>query len=229
MLPYCQRVFWAGLAALPAVILILLPVLILTIAEDHVSPFVLIAVASALAIISIERSRHAINRRALREAPLLTLEALDDPARDMPSPRDIRETLVRTLDAEAPDGSAESGPETAEHALRRVIERVMASWGARDIAALGPGRLQELWELQSLITTRPDRAGELSQRFVNPDVVLELRDRVAEIARNRRAFDDERAVPDATAAPQARPNSQRADATSLASGLAERCHHHLTR
>ncbi|WP_188789845.1 hypothetical protein [Salipiger pallidus] len=191
----------------PAVILILLPDRVLAIAEDRVSSFVLIAVASVLSITAIELWRHAINRRALREAPLLTHEALDDPARDMPSARDIRRALVRTLEAEAPDGSVESGPETAEHALRRVIERIVASWGARDIAALGPGRLQELWELQSLITTRPDRAGELSQRFVNPNVVLELRDHVAEIARNRRAFDDRRAAPDAMGAPQARPNS----------------------
>ncbi|MCR8550850.1 hypothetical protein M4578_23745 [Salipiger sp. P9] len=186
-----QRVIWSGFALSPALTLLLLPDQVVNVALKQFGPSVILALAWVVAFGAAHFSRHAIDSRAERAAPLLSLSALRHPPAEMPDPQDIRQSLRHILQSPppvtSPYGAAE--PETLDYALSRAVERILGSWGKRKLAELTREELQELWMLEQLVRATPDRAGALAQSFVNPDVVLEIRDRIAAIGQHRHAYE----------------------------------------
>ncbi|MBN9886682.1 hypothetical protein [Salipiger abyssi] len=191
MLTTYQRVLWSGFALSPALILLALPQGVVNAAIAEVGPSVILAIAWMVAFGAAHFARQAIDNRRERPAPLLDLPTLRSPPEDLPGAPEIRARLFQILRS-APPLTTEYGgaePETPDYALRRIIERIFASWGVRGVAELDTDRLHEVWQLQELVRAAPDRAGELAQHFVNPDVLLDIRDRIVEIDRRRRDYD----------------------------------------
>ncbi|MGR3378999.1 hypothetical protein [Salipiger abyssi] len=196
MLTTYQRVLWSGFALSPAVLLLALPQGIVNAAMAQVGPSVILALAWTVAFGAAHFARHAIDRRRERPAPLLDHSALRHPPPGIPDTRSIRAELYRVLQSPAPLAAEFGGaePETPDHALRRVLERILASWALHSPTELSDDRLHEIWLLIELVRATPDRAGELAQHFVNPDVLLDIRDRITAIDRRRRSYDAQMAA-----------------------------------
>ncbi|MFZ7089726.1 hypothetical protein [Primorskyibacter sp. 2E233] len=76
--------------------------------------------------------------------------------------------------------------------MNDVLTRVMRSWGYTWAGDLPPDLVCELDVLDRLLRAPPQEAGALAQHFVRPDLMLDLRDGVNEIAARRAIHDRNR-------------------------------------
>lgn len=85
-----------------------------------------------------------------------------------------RDHLRATVDAVlARDATGRANP-----ALAELFGRIIQHWHHGDASALGRAELLQLCKLKELVEAGPARAAELSDQFVHPDRVLEIRDRI---------------------------------------------------
>ncbi len=125
-----------------------------------------------LAALSLRRVR----QRLLAPPPLLlTRRALRHPPQPLPPALQMRADLTALLSSPAPMGA---GLESADHAVRWVLERCLLRHGDRAVETLDRPVLIELWLLATLLRAAPERAGALAQCFRLPHRVLALRDQM---------------------------------------------------
>ncbi|WP_226626019.1 hypothetical protein [Alloyangia pacifica] len=139
----------------------------------------LIAALWILALLALLAATSALRRFRAARPVLLTRRALRRPPLPLPPLRQMRAELARLLTSPAPRGAL---PESPEHAIRRILERGLACQHARTVTDLSPRGLTELWLLAMLLRATPERAGGLARCFRLPDMVLDLHDRVRQIA-----------------------------------------------
>ncbi|MCA0946414.1 hypothetical protein CLG85_022520 [Yangia mangrovi] len=145
----------------------------------HRDSLFLFAALWLLGLLSALAVRASLRRFRAAQPVLLTRRALRRPPLPLPPVRQMRAELARLLASPAPLGTL---PESPEHALRRILERSLACQRARSAADLTPRGITELWLLVTLLRATPERAGGLARCFRLPDMVLDLHDRVHQIA-----------------------------------------------
>lgn len=118
---------------------------------------------------------------------LLHRSAMGDPSLDLPQ-ADVMRAWVSDALQVTPE-TIEGAPLRIEDAISAALTQVMRAQGSFDLNKMTRADLADLYALSQLLVLPPDRAGAMAQSFRRPDVVLEMRDRVADIAQARRVFD----------------------------------------
>ncbi|MBE9637707.1 hypothetical protein [Salipiger mangrovisoli] len=165
----------------PGVLLSILAAVVLAICAALLTPesLHLLAAIWILAILAVLATRSSLHRRRAARPLLLCRRTLREPPLPFPPQRQMRAELTRLLSSPAPRGPA---PESPEHAIRRILERGLASQRAQTADGLSPCAVTEFWLLALLLRATPERAGGLARCFRQPDMVLDLHERVTQIA-----------------------------------------------
>ncbi|MDA7423623.1 hypothetical protein [Thalassococcus lentus] len=146
-----------------------------------------------VASLRIERASRTSARTSQNpENRLLHKSALDSPSLDLPALSIMRRAVSQALQV-APD-TIDGAPLRVQDAIAAALKQVMRAHGVFDLNRLGSDELTDLFVLQRLLRLPPDQAGALAQKFRHPDVVLEMRDRIAGIGQVREVFDGEMAA-----------------------------------
>ncbi len=184
-----QQKILIGIALSPAIALVLTPDTVIDGLLASVGPATVLGGSWLVAFGAAHVARRLSRTFSERKAPLMHGGRAS--SIETPPESDQRGDIARILRS-PPPGRALTGtpePELPEHALAGVIGRVLGSWGKHDAQDLSPEELRELWLLVEIVTASPDRAGDLARSFLKPDVVLDIRDRIADVARRREAYD----------------------------------------
>lgn len=164
---------------------IVLLLLVAGLATTHSAPRLpaetvfLLAAVWLLGLLALLAIRSALRRPTGSPSRILTRRALRQPPMTLPPLRQMRDEISILLVSPAPRGDR---PESPDHAIRRILERGLASQGAGSASDLSAQGVTELWMLATLLRATPERAGGLARCFRLPDMVLDLHERVAGIA-----------------------------------------------
>ncbi|WP_303438144.1 hypothetical protein [Salipiger sp. 1_MG-2023] len=121
------------------------------------------------------------NKPNLMRRPALRRALAKAPATDQ-----MRATVDAVLTGDAHD--------CASPALAELFGRIIEHWHDGDASTLGNAELLQLCTLKELVEAGPARAAELSDQFVHPDRVLEIRDRISEHGTSEHSIAEQRAA-----------------------------------
>jgi hypothetical protein len=142
---------------------------------------VLIGLIGACAAVFAIRPKIKISQRGLDTAPpeyasLLTRAALASLREQDLDPQSLRIHMTQLITrAHGAEGFA-----TFDDQVAMVLAQIMARWGITDPMQLGDSQARELWLAEQLMRATPAEAGALAKNFKTPDVMLTMRDRVAD-------------------------------------------------
>lgn len=179
--PKLRQYLLMGLALSPAAAAIFLP------ASAAKLPFVLglIGAGSAYALLSSLRMHAGEAEFARSGTPLVRGAVLRDPSADLPDLPTMRRHIAACVTLPEPPDR----PPSQDEAIAKALRHVLKSWDCLSPGALNRDEVTELYLLDRLLRAAPAEAGRLSQAFLRPDIVLELRDETAALAQCRSDYD----------------------------------------
>lgn len=188
-----HRVFLAGLALGPAVAVVVAP------SAPSLLPLTLAlgGAGSAYALLSSLRTTTTEQAPRRTENALMRPDGLRDPSLDVPELAEMRTILKDALRPEVrlPDVVA---PPSVEAAVGAALGRVLHLWNDASLDSLTRDEVVELFLFRRLLMSPADVAGDLSQLFHRPDMVLGIRDEIAAVRKRRASHDRQQAAFDAT-------------------------------
>ncbi|WGW03104.1 hypothetical protein [Tropicibacter oceani] len=179
-----QRVYLAALALAPALAVLLFPL-------PALSAPVTLTLGGAGGLVGILASFGQSGGAARRGAAQRLLRDPRGLPDDLPDIEQARRLLIQaTLVVDDSPGA----PPGRDSAIAEVLTGVMQGWGHAGAETLPRALVQELTVLDRLLRASPQEAGALAQYFARPDLMLDLRDGVNEIAAHRAVHDRNRAA-----------------------------------
>lgn len=127
-----------------------------------------VAASPALGAKAPARALVAPERRSI-----LRREAISDLRRQIPDTAGLRTHFTALLTERRPNDARFTQ-------IALVLSQVMARWQVIAVSQLSDDQLRELWLTERLLRAGPAEAGALSRHFVAPDVMLAMRDRLAQ-------------------------------------------------
>lgn len=196
----CIRGVLLGIAVFPAAFLLSVATETRVTLVQTLGAFGLIACFVLLACIAIHfSSQHRKRHAAIPEDPqpvaLLTgrsrraLQATLPPAIDQRQAVDQHLARHGTISTHAVFGKE---PESRDSAITRVVRLIADTWHAPTTTHMTPDQVTDIFVLEKLLRASPEEAGALAQMFRDPSRVLEIRDQIAALARQRSQYEQQR-------------------------------------
>ncbi|MFP7671981.1 hypothetical protein ACG74X_01360 [Marivita sp. S0852] len=172
-----RRILLSFAALSPGVVAVFFQELALSLA------FALLGVAGAISVAAVAiatspKISDALTAPATAKrdyASLLRPYAFAELHESCPDPILIRAHLKdMTSPADASPGFVDKDQQIA-----MITAQIMARWDVIDVFSLSDDQARELWLVETLLRASPAEAGALAERFVTPEVMLTMRDRIS--------------------------------------------------
>ena len=83
-------------------------------------------------------------------------------------------------------------PESQDTAITRVVRLIADTWNAPTSEHMTAEQVTDIFVLEKLLRASPEEAGALAQMFRDPSRVLEIRDQIAALTRQRAHYEQQR-------------------------------------